>query len=109
MGLFSKKADPITRQEKALKQQLAALEAEIKQLNTQLKEPPADVDINGHAPVSQPPPQPAVRSTAIPQGARIAKSLPREPIFESVESVPITAQDTAAHFNDLGVRKYDLR
>ena len=111
MGLFSKKVDPITRQEKALKQQLAALEAEIKQLNTQLVEPPAERDINGHSPQHQPQlaPQPAVRSTAIPQGARIAKSLPREPIFESVESVPAAPQETAAHFNDLGVRKYDLR
>ena len=109
MGLFTKKVDPITRQEKALKQQLAALAAEIKQLNTQLIEPPVrDNDVNGHAP--QPPahPQPALRSTAIPQGPRIAKSLPREPIFESVEPMPTPNQETA-HFNDLGVRKYDLR
>ena len=108
MGLFSKKADPITRQEKALKQQLAALEAEIKQLNTKLQEPPAeDVDVPGPAPT--PAPQPAVRSTAIPQGARLPKSLPREPIFESVEPAAAVAQDSTAHFNDLGVRKYDLR
>jgi hypothetical protein len=106
MGLFSKKADPILSKEKALKQQLAVLEAEIKQLNSSLTTPtpaaPRNTDIVGHAP------QPAVQSTALPRGQRIARSLPREPIFESVHAVS-PQQETASHFNDLGVRKYDLR
>src|SRR5215213_7915171 len=112
MGLFSKKADPITSKAKALNLQIAALEAEIKELNSRVHVPPPENESNGHA-------HPIVRSTAIPQGSRVAaiartpprNVAPREPIFESVDPLaPSTpAQDSAAHFNDLGVRKYDIR
>jgi hypothetical protein len=116
MGLFSKKADPITLKEKALNHQLAALESEIKQLNAQLQKPaPEESPTNGQAQAQQP----IVRSTATPQSARPAPNSqitsirnlpPREPIFESVNQGPpqSSATDAKDHFNDLGLRKYDL-
>ena len=114
MGLFTKKADPITSKAKALNQQIAALEAEIKQLSSRADTPLPETESNAHAQA-----QPLMRSTAIPQGPRAASNpqtparhiLPREPIFESVEALPPSgpAQDSAGHFNDLGVRKYDFR
>jgi hypothetical protein len=115
MGLFTKKADPITSKAKALNQQIAALEAEIKQLSSRVEAAPAGREVES---IAHPQIVP-VRSTAIPQGARAASNpqasvkhnLPREPIFESVEAFAPSgsAPDSAAHFNDLGVRKYDLR
>src|SRR6266542_943326 len=108
MGLFTKKADPITSKAKALNQQIAALEAEIKQLSSRVHTPPPETESNVHAQTV------AVRSTAIPKGPRAASnpqtpikhSLPREPIFESVEALAPSgaAPDSAAHYNDLGVR-----
>jgi hypothetical protein len=118
MGLFSKKADPITLKEKALSQQLAALQSEIKQLSSQLQKPaPEESSANDHAHGQQL----IVRSTATPhsprpaanpQAAISARNLPpREPIFESVNQGPpqSAATDSKDHFNDLGLRKYDIR
>lgn len=106
MGLFSKKADPITSKAKAIENQIAALELEIRQLNRRLDKP-------------QPPPQqttttreiphPTVRSTATPHAPR-TPAVSREPIFESVEqAIPAgQTENSSAHYNELGVRKYDL-
>lgn len=102
MGLAKKKNDPISDRSRALTDQIAALESEIKQLDAQLQH------------VSTP----KFRSTAIPHGATIARahepapspqSPVHEPVFEEVKSLSDT-EETAApdQFNDLGVRKYDL-
>lgn len=115
MGLFTKKADPITLKEKALNQQLAALQSEIKQLSARLEKPADEEDhANDHAAAQQL----MVRSTATPQSARPAHGTPasvrnippREPIFESVNQGPPQSSDTDSkdHFNDLGLRKYDI-
>jgi hypothetical protein len=116
MGLFSKKADPITLKEKALSQQLAALQSEIKQLSARIEKPAhAELHTNANAQ----PQQPIVRSTAIPSSGRPNISpqaparntiAPREPIFESVNQGPPQSADTdsKSHFNDLGLRKYDI-
>jgi hypothetical protein len=109
MALFKKKVDPITDRARALNAEIAALEAKIRKLDTQLQ---------------QSPDPPRLRSTALPHGSTIshgaengAPSAPaspevHEPIFEDVDQNRLRARNeigtTPAHYNDLGVRKYDL-
>ena len=101
MGLFKKKADPISDRSKALNAQIASLEAEIKKLGNVLEESaaPEQGQSNG-APKSEP-----ARTERKP-----ARS--REPIFEPVDNgrlaSPADHEHTPEHYNDLGVRKYDL-
>lgn len=96
MGLFKKKSDPISDRAKALNAEIAALEAKIKEL---AERPPAEA------------PMPKVRSTARPQGP-VPAAPPPEPVFEEVNHQRMNAtaetEDPAAHYNELGVRKYDL-
>jgi hypothetical protein len=99
MGFFKKKTDPISDRSKALNAQIASLEAEIKKLNLQLEQGPV---------------QPKVRSTALPRRQSDRRTAPasREPVFEPVDHrhlQPNSDQDQSPdHYNDLGVRKYDL-
>jgi len=93
----AKAVDPISDRARALNSRIAALEAEIKRLDTQLQNTPV----------------PKLRSTAIPHGATIARThgLPPVPgpVFEEVK--PVLANDETAapdEFNENGVRKYDL-
>jgi len=95
-----KKADPISERARALNDQIASLEAEIRRLGSELQ----------HTPV------PRLRSTAVPHGATVARApVPPaptpapEPVFEEIKPVrPSAEADTPEHFNELGVRKYDL-
>jgi len=112
MGWFKKKADPISERARALNEEIAALEAQIRQLDKK----------NGRDARA-----PRLRSTAMPHGATIVppqsqpKTPPvpppsatdaREPIFEEVDLKSLQAGDESGtsdeHFNDLGMRKYDL-
>ena len=98
----SKIVDPISDRARALNDQIAALESEIKRLDTQLHSATA----------------PKLRSTTLPHGATIVrkpepppepKPIAREPVFEEIK--PARAGDETAapdQFNELGVRKYDL-
>jgi cell division protein FtsB len=102
------RVDPISARAQSLNEQIAALETEIKKLDTQLQRPPA-------APVA-----PRFRSTAMPHGATIPNAAEKtapippaasEPIFEKINHQPLQARnETEApdHYNELGVRKYDL-
>ncbi len=103
MAFAKKKAktvDPISDRARTLNGQIAALEAEIKRLDTQIQHNPA----------------PRLRSTAIPHGATIDRthepppSPPaQEPVFEEVKPLPANDETaTPDQFNELGVRKYDL-
>jgi hypothetical protein len=105
MAAPKKKNDPISDRARTLNDQIAALEAEIKKLDTQVQRAPT----------------PKLRSTAIPHGATVAhvsekpapapKPAEREPVFEEINSKSISARteaESADHYNDLGVRKYDL-
>jgi hypothetical protein len=105
MGLFKKKPDPISDRAKALSDEIAALEAKIKQLDSQLQNPARKVS--------------GLRSTALPDGRTISHNEPTtsapkaaEPIFEQIDRNALTAkgelESTPEHYNELGVRKYDL-
>lgn len=109
MAWFKKKPDPLSDRARALNDEIASLEAQIKQLDSQLQEAP---------------PPAKLRSTAVPHGetlqrgaeppARTQKSEPpppQEPIFEEVDQDRLKSRGEVAtpeHYNDLGVRKYDL-
>ena len=124
MGLFNKKPDPISERAKLLNNQIAALESEIKKLAatqgaeeaTPAPAPPRRSSPFASAPtVSSAPatPQPRLRSTALPQTAAAPAAAPatHEPIFEEVGQSRIQSEaesSSPAHYNDLGVRKYDL-
>jgi hypothetical protein len=100
MGLFQKKADPISDRARALSAEIAALEARIKKLSQQ-------------GPSGQ---GPRWRSTvypgrpAVPGQPPAAAPAPTEPIFEEVSKLtqPPEAPATPQHFNEMGVRKFDL-
>jgi hypothetical protein len=98
----AKPVDPISDRARALNEQIASLESEIKKLDTQIQHTTT----------------PRFRSTAMPHGATIARAHEpvapppkpvHEPVFEEVK--PLRADDETAtpdQFNELGVRKYDL-
>jgi hypothetical protein len=100
MGFLRKKSDPISDRTHALNAEIAALQGEIKKLNAGLEQTKT---------------QPRLRSTALPHS--MAPSPPAAPaghteVFETVDHERITApaenQSSPEHYNDLGLRKYDL-
>ena len=125
MGLFSKKRDPISEKAKLLNNQISALESEIKRLGRKKEQLPAESKPAPASPFLAPPqrqaqaqpkphyqPQPRLRSTAVPhQQAQAAPAAVPEPIFEEVDQERIQSNQeptSTAHYNELGVRKYDL-
>src|SRR5665647_99793 len=103
MAFSKKKPDLISDKARTLNDQIAALEAEIKKLDTQLQRPP----------------EPRFRSTALPFGETISRAtekpapppVPSEPVFEEVSHAKLAPRadgETTELFNELGVRKYDL-
>ncbi len=96
--------DPNSDRARSLNEQISKLEGEIKKLDTQLQRTSV---------------RPRLRSTALPHGETIPRAVekpapaaaPREPIFEEINQEPLQSQteiETRDHFNELGVRKYDL-
>ena len=108
MAWFKKKNDPISDRERALNEEIAELEARIKKLDNRLHQ---DEQV-----------QPRERATAVLQKPiPFTPDLPEEPeepvpepehdpIFEQVDRdrLEARAEESAGHFNELGVRKYDL-
>jgi hypothetical protein len=106
MGWFQKKPDPISDRARELNHEISKLESEIKKLDAHLQR-------NGTK--SDPPPnEPLSNGPHADNGARSVRGNPfsTEPIFEEVDQEKLTTRpsgdDTVAHYNELGVRKYDL-
>lgn len=108
MAWFTKKLDPISDRARVLNDEIAALEAQIKTLDARLQRHES---------------QPRLRSTALPHSNTLNHAGPEpaaaanstsahEPIFEAVDQNRLTARaeppNTPEHYNELGVRKYDL-
>ena len=97
MAWFWKKQDPIAARQRALNAQIAALEGRIHQLQQRVADDQA---------------QPKPRSSARPQpGADARGRTLEEPTFEEVTPParnPFEGETTPEHFNELGVRKYDV-
>jgi hypothetical protein len=110
MGWFKRKPDPISERERALTAEIAQLEERIKRLGSRVQQDQS---------------QPKLRSTALPHGATrpnvpALEPEPEQPpvpdegrlIFEEMGRAKLEPhldpQDTPAHYNDLGVRKYDI-
>ncbi len=104
MAWFKHKPDPISDRAKALNAEIAKLEAEIHRLDSAVKRAPA------------PPQRPTFGSTVRPNGYSANEERPPSPsrkevVFEDLEQPPLNLverEESEAHFNDLGVRKYDL-
>lgn len=109
MAWFRKKPDPISDRARALNDEIAQLEAQIRELDGRVqreppqpeREPAADKPSAAVDSVPAPAPSPQPRASA-----------PEVPIFEEVPVDRLKARNdaptTPAHYNELGVRKYDL-
>jgi hypothetical protein len=105
MGRQKKESDPFSGRTRALNDEISQIEAEIKRLEAQVR-----LDQT----------HPRLRSTAVPHGATVTHPpappppppTPQEPIFEEVDLDRLQgsgeAAGTPSHYNDLGMRKYDL-
>jgi hypothetical protein len=123
MGLFKKKADPITERARALNEQIADLEHQIAKLadkiDSQPDEPPPPPPPPPRAPEPPPPQQgylsqARLRSTAFPQSQVVvhsSKGDSSEPVFEDVPNNPFKAngdEPPPEPEPDIGVRKGNL-
>ena len=108
MAWFRKNTDPVSERARVLNDEIAELESQIQKLDERLQ--------RNHS-------HPRLRSTALPHGTTVShlpspsdspsfEPIPHEPIFEDVDQDRLkTRTETATtpeHYNDLGVRKYDL-
>jgi hypothetical protein len=102
MAWFKKKADPISERARALNQEIAALEARIREMDkvtervvTRQKE------LESSPPASSPVPAAPAPRPAEPK--EVFEDIDQDVLETRVENI-----DTPAHFNELGVRKYDF-
>ena len=110
MALFRKKSDPISDRARDLNEEIAQLEGQIQKLDARLQREQE---------------KPRLRSTALPHGGTTLNHPPpepppapvpapkiEEPIFEDVDLDRLQAREENGsakdHYNELGVRKYDL-
>lgn len=102
MGWFKKKRDPISERQRALKEQIAGLEIQIRKLSSHQAQQHAVQDS----------PTAKLRSTTLPRGQPGSETTSApETVFEPVNQHRLghlTETATLEHFNELGVRKYDL-
>ena len=107
MAWLRKKNDPISDRARALNAEIARLQTQIKSLDQQLQRKS---------------PEPKLRSTALPHGQlpsrhhsdshSPAAQTTHEPVFEDVDQNRLKnraeSDSGPEHFNELGVRKYDI-
>lgn len=122
MAWLKKKPDPLTERARALNAEIAALEAEIRKLDVKLQQDSAAPRLRstalpeGHVVTHIPaPPAPTAAPALPPKPAPMSKPAPRslsDPVFEDVDRQRLKARveisATPEHYNELGVRKYDL-
>jgi hypothetical protein len=99
MGILNgRRSDPIAQRARALDAEIEALQEQIRQLGTQVGSGVAVGRAGGGG-----------RESSSGGGAVRG---PREPVFEAVDHQRVKSQSepqaTADHYNELGVRKYDL-
>lgn len=99
MPWFSKKIDPISDRARTLNAEIASLEAQIKSLDSRLQRQSRST--------------PSLEPPLSPVEPALVKSSPlQEPIFEEVGGDRLKGRvesvTTTEHYNELGVRKYDL-
>jgi hypothetical protein len=98
MSFFKRNPDPLSDKARALNDRIARLQEEIAALNAKIE---SDKE------------QPRLRAPTTPAGSATPTTPDlREPIFEEVDHQRVTRpaepEATANHYNDLGVRKFDL-
>ena len=102
MSAFKKKPDPISERAKALQSEIASIKSQIRKLEAQQPKPEA---IGSAAPESAP--APAFSSTLASEPPRGAENG-----FEDLKPASLdlaaATESTDGHYNELGVRKYDL-
>lgn len=138
MGVFKKKPDPFSERARALNTQIEALEEEIRRLHSQEASarpepepppeekptPPAEPSRPAksglrHALPELPPTQPRLRSTARPKSAAPTtnpfaggtSSSGTQSVVDEADQGPLHGTrepDSPEHYNELGLRKYDL-
>jgi hypothetical protein len=116
MAWFKKKPDPISDRARALNEEIAALQAQIQQLDSKLHEAPPPARLRStampHSETIQRTPEPEAPAPKLEtRNQKPETSKPQEPIFEEVDQDRLKARGEVAtpdHYNDLGVRKYDL-
>jgi hypothetical protein len=98
MGFFQKKRDPISEKARALNAQIKELETQIKVLSAEAQQP-----------------QPRFRSSTAPRGIGMHPTqrevTPTREHFEPLDHTPLQSnapKNTREHYNELGVRKFDL-
>jgi len=98
MAWFKKKADPISDRARALNAEIAAMEAKIKKYEAQIDHQPSS--------------GPRFRSSVPRANKQPTPPTPSEPVFEKVDTDRLMTDNepdnTPDHFNEFGVRKYDL-
>ncbi len=114
MGWFRKKPDPISARARALNEEIAALEAQIKTLDARVQRQQNQPHLRSTALTHDAGlPQPSAASgVATPPNVSPSPPAAQEPIFEKVDQEALQARNegisTPEHYNELGVRKYDL-
>lgn len=113
MGWFHKKSDPISDRARALNEEIAALEEQIKTLDSRVQR--QQEQPRPRSPGLAQNTHPLATSAAIPVPESAGAASPpgvHEPIFEDIDQVRLKskgdAHNTPEHYNELGVRKYDL-
>jgi hypothetical protein len=109
MAWLRKKSDPISDRERALNEEISQLEAQIKKLDSRLNRTPDQ-------PREAADPNNPFHGSNGSDGATVAPAekpaRAPEPIFEDVDQNRLRDRGEPAaqpeHFNELGVRKYDL-